>query len=83
MRSIERVPPGDVARESRKPSLRPGLAKHRSIYFEDAFQAGREVNTAKDRIRSEAIVMAEVKTNVIVRWFPVVRGMASNACSAD
>ncbi|KAM0334148.1 hypothetical protein ACHAQA_001168, partial [Verticillium albo-atrum] len=66
LRSIQRPLPGDVVRESRKPKSRPELAKSRSSYFEDAFQAGREVSPAKDRIRSEAIVMAEVRTNVIV-----------------
>lgn len=45
-----------------------GIAKSRSVYFEDAFQAGREVSPAKDLIVSEAIVAAEVRTNVIVSF---------------
>lgn len=42
-----------------------GLGKQKSSYFEDAFDE-RGVNPLKDRLRSEAIVMAEVRTNVIV-----------------
>ena len=44
----------------------PGLSRSRSTYFEDVFQVNREFSPTKDRIRSEAIVLAEVRTNVIV-----------------
>ncbi|KAH7349441.1 Tautomerase/MIF superfamily [Plectosphaerella cucumerina] len=54
-------------KQPRKTPSTPAMAKSRSTYFEDVFQAGREVSPAKDRVRSEAIVMAEVRTNVIVR----------------
>ncbi|KAH6671545.1 Tautomerase/MIF superfamily [Plectosphaerella plurivora] len=43
------------------------MSKSRSMYFEGAFQAGREVSPAKDRARSEAMVMADVRTNIIIR----------------
>ncbi|KAM0285307.1 hypothetical protein ACHAQH_001496 [Verticillium albo-atrum] len=66
LRPIHRPLPGDATRESMKSKSQPGLAKSRSTFFESAFQAGREVSPAKDRIRGEAIVMTEVRTNVIV-----------------
>ncbi|RNJ55678.1 hypothetical protein D7B24_008300 [Verticillium nonalfalfae] len=65
-RSVSRPLPVDPTRESTKVKSQPTLAQSRSRYFEDAFQAGREVSSAKDRIRSEAVIMAEVYTNVIV-----------------
>lgn len=66
LRAIDLPRSRDVTRQPRKVLSSPGLAKSRSMYFEDAFQAGREVSPAKDRIRSEALVMADVRTNVIV-----------------
>ncbi|CRK47773.1 hypothetical protein BN1723_007753 [Verticillium longisporum] len=64
-RSVSRPLPFDPTKESTKVKSQPTLAQSRSRYFEDAFQAGREVSSTKDRIRSEAVVMAEVYTNVI------------------
>lgn len=64
MRDIERPPPGDVSRKKRSHS-KPELTKQRSDYFEDAFGV-KEANPAKDRVLSESIVMADVKTNVMV-----------------
>lgn len=65
MRDIDRPPPGDVHGKARRSQSRPDLTKQRSKYFEEAFSV-KEVNPAKARVRSEAIVMADVKTNVIV-----------------
>lgn len=62
---IDRALPGDVVHKATKSQSRPGLAKKRSNFFEDAFSV-KEVNPARERVRSEAIVMAEVRTNVIV-----------------
>ncbi|KAH7144050.1 Tautomerase/MIF superfamily [Dactylonectria macrodidyma] len=56
--------PGDVTRVIRKQS-HPELRKQRSLYFEDAF-ASKEKDLLGDMVRSEAIVVAEVKTNVLV-----------------
>ncbi|GKT88231.1 MIF domain-containing protein [Colletotrichum tofieldiae] len=42
------------------------MAKRRSSYYEEAFQGDRESNLVKDRVYSEAIVMAELRTNVII-----------------
>ncbi|KAF7532090.1 hypothetical protein G7054_g8270 [Neopestalotiopsis clavispora] len=65
MRNIDRPPPGDMVHHRR--SLRqPGLSKKRSQYYENEFAAGREMDSTKDRVRNEAIVLAELRTNVIL-----------------
>ncbi|KAL1909287.1 hypothetical protein Sste5344_004916 [Sporothrix stenoceras] len=65
----------DLAVESMAASLTAGgrgdshLARKRSQYFEDAFATRRgdtDANPAKERVRSEALVLAEVRTNIIV-----------------
>lgn len=75
LRDIDRAPPGDVLRKTPKPQSRPTLAKQRSNFFEDAFSV-KEVNPARDRVRNEAMVVAEVRTNVIV-------GRQSVPCRSD
>ncbi|KAM5382658.1 hypothetical protein ACJZ2D_002448 [Fusarium nematophilum] len=57
--------PGDTIEVAKKPSL-PELSKRRGEYFEGAF-ASRDADDLGDRVRNASIVMAEVKTNVIVR----------------
>ncbi|KAK4456079.1 Tautomerase/MIF superfamily [Podospora aff. communis PSN243] len=66
MRDITRPPPGDVTRSTSNKSQK-GLGKRRSNvnFLEDAFAAG-ESSAAKERVRGDAIVFAEVKTNVII-----------------
>jgi len=68
MRDISRPPPGDVTRSGSN-KTKPGLASRRSNinFFEDAFSVG-ESSAAKERVRGDAIVLAEVKTNVIVSF---------------
>ncbi|KAK4194731.1 Tautomerase/MIF superfamily [Triangularia verruculosa] len=59
---------GDIlVRPGRKRHSKPDLAKQQSTvnFFEDAF-AVTEGNTARERVHGDAIVMAEVKTNVII-----------------
>ncbi|KAK4650196.1 hypothetical protein QC762_705210 [Podospora pseudocomata] len=59
---------GDIlVRPGRKRHSRPDLVKQQNTvnFFEDAF-AVSEGNTARERIHGDAIVMAEVKTNVII-----------------
>lgn len=72
MRDTSRPPPGDVSANKKRTQSKPELTKQRSHYFDDAF-AVKETHPAKDRVLSESIVMADVKTNVIVslegpRW---------------
>lgn len=82
LRDIDRAPPGDPplqvrVRRKSGPASAAGdgggghdVARQRSQYFEDAFSA-RDGNTspAKERVRSEALVLAELRTNVIVGIF--------------
>lgn len=68
MRDIDRPPPGDVIRRARKAPSKPDLEKRRSNinFFEEAFST-TETSPAKERVYGDSMVMAEVKTNVIVR----------------
>lgn len=63
MRPIDRPPPGDRLASK----CTPESQKRRSTYYQTEFAAtNRESNPAKTRVHNEAIVMAELKTNVIV-----------------
>lgn len=67
MRNIDRGAPGDRAifSETKSPMQRE-VAKRKSQYYQDVF-AQRESNTsARERVSRESIVMADVRTNVIV-----------------
>ncbi|KAK6210367.1 macrophage migration inhibitory factor [Colletotrichum tabaci] len=64
-RDVHQPLPGD-ARNNRKSRTQADMAKRRSSYYEEAFQGDREANVVKDRIYGEAIVMAELRTNVII-----------------
>ncbi|KAK3692376.1 Tautomerase/MIF superfamily [Podospora appendiculata] len=67
MRNIDKPLPGDVVRRARKSSSKPDLTKRRSNlnFFEDVFSIS-DTNPAKERVRGDALVLAEVKTNVII-----------------
>ncbi|KPM46301.1 hypothetical protein AK830_g355 [Neonectria ditissima] len=64
LRDIRSPPPGDVTKLAKKKS-RPELAKKRSLYFEEAFSS-KDKDALGDTVRDEAIVLAEIKTNVVV-----------------
>ncbi|KAK4225508.1 Tautomerase/MIF superfamily [Podospora fimiseda] len=59
--------PGDVVRRAHKAPSKPELAKQRSRidFFEDVFSLN-ETSSARERVHGDAVVMAEVKTNVII-----------------
>ncbi|KAI0023131.1 Tautomerase/MIF [Xylariomycetidae sp. FL0641] len=66
MRSITRPPPGDAS-SRRKAQTHPEVAKKKSAYFENEFSApNRSADPVQDRVQNEAMVMAELKTNVII-----------------
>ncbi|CAK7274443.1 hypothetical protein SEPCBS57363_006166 [Sporothrix epigloea] len=53
--------------EKKSGSVSGAIARKRSQYFEDAFSArNTDTSPAKERVRSEVPVLAEVRTNVIV-----------------
>ncbi|RTE71462.1 hypothetical protein BHE90_014131 [Fusarium euwallaceae] len=60
-REVQSPPPGDITKVTRKYSL-PEFPRPRSDYFEETFAA----LSPEDQVRNESIVLAEVKTNVIV-----------------
>ncbi|KAH6849760.1 Tautomerase/MIF superfamily [Chaetomium sp. MPI-CAGE-AT-0009] len=68
MRHIDRAPPGDMARRASKPQPKADLTRQKSKrnFFEDAF-LDNPPSLARERVHGDAIVTAEVKTNVIVR----------------
>ncbi|KAI2638269.1 Tautomerase/MIF [Xylaria nigripes] len=67
MRSIDRPLPGDVIGR-RKSQLNSELNRKKSAYFETQFAApNRADSPTLARIRNEAMVAAELKTNVIIR----------------
>lgn len=70
---------GDIlVRPGRKRHSRPDLVKQQNTvnFFEDAF-AVSEGNTARERVHGDAIVMAEVKTNVIVGFAKCFQAMGT------
>lgn len=67
MRNIDRPPPGDVVCRAHKTQSKPELTKRRSRidFFDGAFSVN-DSSSARERVHGDAIVTAEVKTNVIV-----------------
>jgi len=76
MRDIERPPPGDAPRRGGNQRAKTDLQRKRSAinFFGDAFGVGESNSAAKERVRGDAIVTAEVKTNVIVCFGTQTRG---------
>jgi hypothetical protein len=67
LRPIDRALPGDTP--SRSLSVVQSEAnKRRSTYYENEFAAGteRDPDMIGDRVRGESLVLAELRTNVIV-----------------
>ncbi|KAK2062854.1 macrophage migration inhibitory factor [Colletotrichum caudatum] len=64
-RDVHHALPGDP-HHNRKSKTPADLAKRRSSYYEEAFQGDREANLVKDRVFTEALVMADLRTNVII-----------------
>ncbi|KAI0976435.1 Tautomerase/MIF [Xylaria arbuscula] len=66
MHSIDRPLPGDVVGR-RKSQVHPDVGRKKSAYFESQFAGpDRGDDPAKTRILNEAVVTAELKTNVII-----------------
>ncbi|KAI0148454.1 Tautomerase/MIF [Xylariaceae sp. FL1272] len=64
IRSIDRPLPGDVFGRDR-PQLHPDLQRRRNTYYENEFAAtNRSEDPSAVRIRDEAMVVAEFKTNL-------------------
>lgn len=67
-RDLSRGAPGDASifSATKSPEARE-LAKKRSQYYSDAFANREPIASARERVTKESMVMADVKTNVIVR----------------
>lgn len=67
MRDIDRGAPGDRAifADTKSPSQRE-LARRKSQYYSDVFAQRESATSARERVGRESIVMADVRTNVIV-----------------
>lgn len=67
MRNIDRPLPGDPM-GSRKSHGHSELSKKRSAYFESEFATtNRDPDPVRARVQNEAIVLAELRTNVIIK----------------
>ncbi|KAK3898335.1 Tautomerase/MIF superfamily [Staphylotrichum tortipilum] len=66
-RSTDRGPPDDLTRRTSRTHPRADLSRQKSRrnYFEDAFSVN-PTSLARERVHGDAIVMVEVKTNVII-----------------
>ncbi|KAK7213577.1 hypothetical protein V2G26_020755 [Clonostachys chloroleuca] len=60
---MEKPPPGE---QLRMKISSPALSRHRSRYFERALGSPRELEEETQNVRAQAIVLAEIKTNVII-----------------
>ena len=72
MRDVSRGSPGDqiIPSDAKSPE-QTLLAKKRSQYFEDVFAFREPLSLARERVSRESMIMADIKTNVIVgRHFP-------------
>jgi len=64
---LERGTPGDQAIDSsRKTPEQRELARRKSQYYRDVFALREPANSARERVSRDSMVMADVRTNVIV-----------------
>jgi hypothetical protein len=80
-RDLVRGSPGDQAvfSDTKSPEQRQ-LARQRSQYYEDAFAYRESISSARERISRESMIMADVRTNVIVSHLPgVIYGYANKS----
>ena len=69
-RELDRGAPGDQAIFSeRKTPEQKELARRRSQYYGDVFAYREPPNSPRELISKESMVLADVRTNVIVRLF--------------
>lgn len=67
IRPLNRGTPGDQAISSdSKSSQQKELAKQKSQFYRDAFAQREPITSARERVSRESMIIADVKTNVIV-----------------
>lgn len=65
-RPIHRPPPGSLNKTTVKTVGRAELARRKNEYYEEAFSVRGDGNPLRTTIRSDSMVLVELKTNVIV-----------------
>jgi hypothetical protein len=79
IRELDRGSPGDQAIFSeRKTPEQKELARRKSQYYGDVFAHREPMTSARETITKESIVMADIRTNVIVRLFRPSRDILAN-----
>lgn len=65
-RPINSPPPGDCTKPAAKTMGRAELSRRKNDFFKDAFSVRGDRNPLRNRIRSDSVVLVELRTNVIV-----------------
>jgi hypothetical protein len=63
---ITRRPPGDAPKSAALTVGRAELSRRKTHYYEEAFSGRYIADTLRERVQSDSMVVAELKTNVIV-----------------
>lgn len=66
MQPITRRPPGDTLKPAAFTMGRAELSRRKTHYYEEAFSGRCAIDTIRERIQGDSMVVAELKTNVIV-----------------
>ncbi|POS76494.1 MIF domain-containing protein [Diaporthe helianthi] len=66
MQPITRRPPGDAPKSTAMTMGRADLSRRKTHYYDEAFSGRCVADTLRERIQSDSVVLAELKTNVIV-----------------
>lgn len=66
MQPITRGPPGDTPKSAALTMSRAELSKRKTHYYEEAFLGRCIADTRREVLQSDSMVVAELKTNVIV-----------------
>lgn len=66
MQPITRRPPGDTPKLAALTMSRAELSRRKTHYYEEAFSGRCIADTLRERSQNDSMVVAELKTNVIV-----------------
>ncbi|KAK2604974.1 hypothetical protein N8I77_007861 [Diaporthe amygdali] len=66
MQPITRRPPGEACKSTALTLGRAELSRRKNHYYEEAFSGRCVLDTFRERIKSDSMVVAELKTNVII-----------------
>lgn len=66
MQPMTRRPPGDKLKPAALTMGRAELSRRKTQYYEEAFSGRCTMDKVRERLQSDSMVVAELKTNVIV-----------------